>query len=921
MRRILGLTRSDDKQRGLLPPTPKPTTYLSRASAALRASESTPALVHHIPDSSSSSGIRTPSDTSLLAVPGVHPASTSSDSVARSARSSKSARWLPASLIRTLSRKRRPPPRPPTPPPQPAAAIDHTDDASSDSLSTDSSRPRSPPLALLPPPAPPFAAASSRRASSPASSIYRAGLAQVQRRAPPSRANIALHNFTHPLVLAASAPTPHPLLTPNSASPAVFPRSVSRARQPPSHSLCIQVHRARVLRRLEEGALTAAEETSIMPFTARAPRSPAMPRRVRPSATEDAVAELDGGTGRWSRGLRRWVARPMFEDRVSVYCPSPELGNVSVDIVRSARGLGTETLDFSDGTLAMAGLALDGDGDSDSELSPLPAPQAIKPLVTPLQIQITPATRRMSLQPPSLSPSPSSPGTGTGPGTPRTMSPLGGLSSVSAGEGKGESMGKAAVRGVRFADAEEDEVDSDDLPLAVLVAVQKKRAEREARAKRQRVLRGQAQTQTQVNPRPARMGEEGEREGRRSGEKRRSYADEISRARQLQDAARAGTGRPASFVRDAEAKRQSVSPTRPASTATAAQHRRRNTVGEAGMSVSVSGGIPPPLPTIPAGFSTSASSPLTPGSANSNSGSGNQLSAASFSGFPASPSMPGLPSSAPSTLPSFAPFPSPSGSGFSHSHSSPHFHSNLSSPSGSMSSLPGVPVPPFAARSISSSPLRSSFALGPDEFGVTGGAGGNSTMGNNMMTNNLMMAGNPMMNNSMMANNSMFANNAMAMVMGLPNPMFAASAGGSGTGSRGRSSAYGSANGGGSRSQSQARSTENRRSTVGPGSIGRSTGSQGGNGRPGPSPMQQGGSSVGVDRRNSVLSEQGRSNVPGSTRRGGHAHSKSETARRPSKLGASLGMAPPLPAISAPSVPTGIYSARGRVRPGPEVVS
>lgn len=58
----------------------------------------------------------------------------------------------------------------------------------------------------------------------------------------------------------------------------------------------------------------------------------------------------------------------MFEDRTAVYFSSPELDTVSVDIVRSARGLGTETLDFSDGTLAMAGLALDADGDSDSEL-------------------------------------------------------------------------------------------------------------------------------------------------------------------------------------------------------------------------------------------------------------------------------------------------------------------------------------------------------------------------------------------------------------------------------------------------------------------------------------------------------------------------------------------------------------------------
>lgn len=383
-----------------------------------------------------------------------------------------------------------------------------------------------------------------------------------------------------------------------------------------------------------------------------------------------------------------------------------------------------------------------------------------------------------------------------------------------------------------------------------------------------------------------------EREGRRSDEKRRSYADEIARARMLQDAARAGTSRPASFIRETEAKRQSISPSRPVSISSAnaaAQHRRRNTVGESAFRTSVGSSIPPPLPTIPAGFSTSASSPgfHTPTSASSNAGSGHPMSAASFSGFPAAASMPGLPSSAPSNLSSF-----PAGFG------------GFPSPSGSMSSLPGVPIPPFAARSMSGSPLRSSFALGTDEFGV-----GNSGMGSQSMGSNAMMAN--MANNPMM-NNPLFANNAMAMMMGLPNPMFAASGGGS---SRGRSSAYGSASG--QRSQSQGRPVENRRSTVG--SVGRSAaGSQGGHARPGPSPMQQ---SVAGDRRSSTFGEQGRPNVHGSPHRGGHVHSKSESARRPSRLGASLGMAPPVPAISAPSVPTGVYSARGRVRPGLEVIS
>lgn len=58
---------------------------------------------------------------------------------------------------------------------------------------------------------------------------------------------------------------------------------------------------------------------------------------------------------------------------------SPTDDGVAADMVRPARGLGTEMLDFSDGTLAMAGLALDSDGESDGDLGEQFCPSLLRP--------------------------------------------------------------------------------------------------------------------------------------------------------------------------------------------------------------------------------------------------------------------------------------------------------------------------------------------------------------------------------------------------------------------------------------------------------------------------------------------------------------------------------------------------------------
>ncbi|CAE6422566.1 unnamed protein product [Rhizoctonia solani] len=784
-------------------------------SRSLR-SESTPALVH-IPDSSSSSGIRTPSDVDapdLLAVPTIVNPSASSDSVAHSVRSAPAhSRWV--GLLRTLSRKKYSDPAPP---------VIVADDGTDDSHSTYSDRPRSPPD-LLPPPTPQFAS-NGRRMSSPANSIYRAGLTHVQRRGPPSRANLALQEFTKPLVLAAGAPTPHPLRAPDASSPQSYPRSVSHGHVP-SQSLCIQLHRARILQRLEEGALTPAEEASIVPFAVRPP-SPRSLRKTRPAPNEEWVAHLEFGarTGRWSRGLRRWVARPVFEDRIQVHTPS------GTQIVQPARGLGTETLDFSDGTLAMAGLAIDTETD---------------------QTDDDYASRRPSASPP-ITPPPQS-------GDPMAQfsfsTPLG----ASLAERRTLSKQKPPiVRGVRFAD-DDDATDGDDLPLAVLASVQKKRAEREARARHARYVEETADP------------------------KRRSYAEEYARSRALQGNARSGMERPASFVRDSDTRRMTLPnsglvPVKETGhrrsgsggTTSSSSHRRRSTVGEGTMEQVIS-----PTRSVFASSSSSAPNTALPSPVSP------------FAGLPRS-----LPSSARASP---APLPSP----------------NL----------------PFANRSMTGSPLRSSFALGTnqDEFGAMLAAAQNQPSTRALIAHNQAL----MAQNQMLA--SMMMGQSMSMDLGLPNPPFAHSGGSSASGSRGRSPA---------------------RSSGGT--------SQGSSKRPGPSPVQAGSnrisgvpSSTASRTRQESTTQRGRQEAratstsrqdasrsrprgentrpkdsrsgPGHSKsasqstsrtRPGHAHSRSEysiTSQRLSKLGMGS-MAPPVP-----NVPTGVYSMPGRQRSGGQVVT
>ncbi|QRW16509.1 hypothetical protein RhiXN_04510 [Rhizoctonia solani] len=386
----------------------------------------------------------------LLAVPAIVNPSASSDSVAHSVRSAPApSRWI--GLLRTLSRKK------------------HSDPArhwyvqrfipefcslfagcgrrwlGRLALDTLGSSPVSP--ALLPPHAAALAA-NGRRISSPASSIYRAGLSHVQRRAPPSRANLALQEFTKPLVLAAGAPIPPPRTRPIRAP--VHPRSVSHA-DVPSHSLRIQLLRARILHRLEEGALTPAEEADCPLPSVPPPRSL---RKTRASPNEEWVA----------------ISSLAPEQSLVPRSPSPPPISPSRTLIHFVR--------FIDPSLFIT-------------ISLLPF------------LNISPASRRPSASPP-ITPPPRST-------DPMANSPLGASSAgthphsrarikISFSSRTPNPLQTEARSFVESALQTTTTPDGDDLPLAVLASVQKKRAEREARARHARYVEESADPKNAHSP-------------------------------------------------------------------------------------------------------------------------------------------------------------------------------------------------------------------------------------------------------------------------------------------------------------------------------------------------------------------------------------------------------------------------------------
>ncbi|KAF9780121.1 hypothetical protein BJ322DRAFT_1112797 [Thelephora terrestris] len=161
----------------------------------------------------------------------------------------------------------------------------------------------------------------------------------------------SLHSFTtNALAPAFSAP---PLLyLPNVP---LFPRSANLVSSlHHQETVASMFLRTRMLRRLERRDLTVSDERSIASFTS---------NRSLPATSQPPVSRLDDGpvcdlkrVSNISQGLKRWISRPCFEDRMSVYIPGPSGRSDDVILHHVSGGaFGVAALEVSQSIEVLAG--------------------------------------------------------------------------------------------------------------------------------------------------------------------------------------------------------------------------------------------------------------------------------------------------------------------------------------------------------------------------------------------------------------------------------------------------------------------------------------------------------------------------------------------------------------------------------------
>ena len=167
---------------------------------------------------------------------------------------------------------------------------------------------------------------------------------------------VSPHQSLQSLTTCALAPTfsaPPLLYLPNVP---LFPRSInSLSSLPHQETVAARLFRTQMLRRLQRRDLSVSEERSIASFTSH--------RSFSVKSQFPLVSKLDNGpvsdlkrVSNVSQGLKQWVSRPCFEDRVSVYTPGPS-GRPDDIIERNVSGgvLGVAALELSEIVQVLAG--------------------------------------------------------------------------------------------------------------------------------------------------------------------------------------------------------------------------------------------------------------------------------------------------------------------------------------------------------------------------------------------------------------------------------------------------------------------------------------------------------------------------------------------------------------------------------------
>ncbi|OCH94134.1 hypothetical protein OBBRIDRAFT_789656 [Obba rivulosa] len=343
----------------------------------------------------------------------------------------------------------------------------------------------------------------------------------------------------------------------------LFPRSCNTrpalANSPPE-SLRIRMFKQRLLRRLE-GGLMPAEERMLAPLGGR--RRP-LPRPSLHFDDTAVPADAVQGVASHSEGLRKWVSRLCFEDRLVVYLPSAH-ADEEVVWTRVCAGLGVAALEFSEG-LELLAYGADAEGapgggfqDADppsgtpSSLSPAssdpPTPASIAPPFGSLSVSAPSQSRGQTYK---TSPSPLRIEHSPSPShlSPPTSSPTAFMSStptlVPSPSASTASLTKSATPNskpvVRFADAPPTEK-QDRVPLDYVLRIKQQRAEKarflEAE-KARRALEDERRKHDEERRlwEQERAGWERERRAHDEERKKKTLADEVAAARRRRESAR-----------------------------------------------------------------------------------------------------------------------------------------------------------------------------------------------------------------------------------------------------------------------------------------------------------------------------------------------------------------------------------------------
>ncbi|KAJ7638902.1 hypothetical protein FB45DRAFT_904218 [Roridomyces roridus] len=306
----------------------------------------------------------------------------------------------------------------------------------------------------------------------------------------------------------------------------VYPRSVNAPRSLSVRlSMETEMHKTLLLRRIHQSAL---DDPSILPFASRTTPTPADPHPPTPWHN-DRFPAAKMRISLSSSGLRRWMARPCFEERINVWVPVNDA--LSAQPVAGS-SFAVAELEYSATLEALAGSTpLPA-----KEEQPAAAPAALAP--SPQSLGVVTAAPPAPVRTSSLVPSP------------LRNSALKSPVSETGSHASAPSSAPPTASRVRFAEDDKDDV----IPLGYTIRLKKRREDKakflreeqerrafeEERAKQdeERRIREQERRQWEEE----RRAWEKEKKAMEEERKARIYAEEVAASRVRREQQRAGHG-------------------------------------------------------------------------------------------------------------------------------------------------------------------------------------------------------------------------------------------------------------------------------------------------------------------------------------------------------------------------------------------